>query len=411
MNKNSYNSEARSARISNTSATQLRLLDTPNSRTSLPGSSSKLELEPILSRSAFAGLKQEWDSFISKTQTPSPANSWDYLDVWWDVYVTEGYQPHLYVARDSAGGLVGAVPLMISQKGAFNGSRSSFRHLSLMGGLGELAGGPLELPACRGYEAEIGNAAAELILESLQGMWDVLYLYLVPHNSRSTNAMIKKLAMAGIPVKTLHSTSADLLPVTSSWNDYIQNQPIIIREEVRTVFEEAIETHSLELFRAGMEIPLERAYEELIRLSKLSNPTSGGGRSFGTPEMIDFHWKLAPRLIENDSLFFGLIKMDGKFVGGVYDIINNGRMWACHTFWDPEFEKAEVQKVLNIWSDKAAHDLGLKEIDYLPETASRGEDRAHYNRPLNIYEAACPKSMGGALFSLARGIDRFLQKK
>ncbi len=406
MNKNPGKLGLTEARMA---SRRFRVLDCPETKP-LNGSAPKLQLEAITTRKGFARLAGEWDTFLAKTQTPSPFISWDYLDVWWDIYGGKGFTPRLYIARDPQGMLIGAAPLMISQKGSFAGARSNFRHLSLMGGLAGSAGESLELPARRGYEIALGEATADLILDSFSGQWDVLYLCLVPHDSRSTNAMIRRLSQAGVAIKTVSSTASPILPITASWADHIQTRTSNEREELDRVFSDAINTHDLELLRVGKEIPLEVAYEQTIRLSSLHGE-NGQNRIFQTSEMVDFHWKLAPRLLERGRLFFGLVKMDGQFAGAVYDLIDNQKMWTYQTIWDPRFNGSNVELLLNTWSDMEAHDLGLCEIDHLSGQSSVRGDQARYTRTLNIYEATRPRSMGGVLFSFACGIDRLLQKK
>lgn len=389
---------------------ELRLLEFNESPQDLD-QSLKLKLEPVVTRDEFGMLKSEWDMFLFKTQTPSPFLSWDYLDVWWDVYGEKGFDFRFLIARDTEKNIVGAAPLMISQKGAFPGTRSNFRHLSFIGGLGDTTGESLELSALPGYEVLLGEAVAEHILRSMRGQWDVLYLSMIPHDSRSTNAMIKKLAEAGIVIKTVCSTASPILPITTSWEDYMSAQTVKVRERIAEAFTNGVDRSSdLELLRAGREIPLEVAYEEMIKLSKL-NKNHTFSRIFETALMIDFHWKLAPRLLEQDKLFFGLVKMEGQFAGAVYDFLDERKMWARQALWDPQFESRDIKLILNTWSDKTAFNRGLQEIDYLLGTSGRDLNETRYARTLNIYEASCPRSLGGTLFSLARGIDRLLQPK
>ena len=207
MNKNT---QPRSETGARKGTREFRLLEyTPQDE------SSGLNLEPVQTRAEFARLKDQWDQFLTKTQIPSPSLTWDYLDVWWDVYGEKGFEPKMYIARDSEGTLVGAAPLMISHRGAFHGTRSNFRHLSLIGCLGGSVGECLELPARAGYEVILGEATAHLILDDLKGQWDVLYLSMIPHDSRATNTMIMQLAKAGIAIKTVSSTASPILPINT----------------------------------------------------------------------------------------------------------------------------------------------------------------------------------------------------
>jgi len=369
-----------------------------------------LDFQPIKTREEFAKLENEWDDFLLNTQTPSPFLSWDYLDVWWEVYGEKGFNVKLYIARNSSGKLVGAVPLMISGKGAFSGSRSKFRHLAFMGGVGELAGESLELPASRGYEVAVGEATADLILESFKGQWDVLYLFLVPHDSRSTNAMISKLDHAGIPIKKISSLPSPILPINSSWEEYLQSRSRKTRSNVRRLIDKAEKNHSMKQLSVGKDISIEKGYEELVRLANL-RWGSVGSQAFHTPDFVDFHWKLAPRFIKKGMLSFELIELDGQCAGAVYDFIFNEKKWGYQVPWDPAFRSASAGNILHILSIKQAFEQGLNEIDFLPGDSGVKNTWSKYDRTLNIYEASCPRSIGGTLFSLVRGIDRILKQK
>jgi len=369
-----------------------------------------IKLEQIKTREQFQKLENEWDTFLLKTQTPSPFLSWDYLDVWWDVYGDKGFDIKLYITRDAGGRLTGAIPLMITQKGAFGGARSKFRHLAFMGGVGDLAGESLELPTLRGHEISVGKAAAGLISETFKGQWDVLYLYLVPHDSRSTNAMIRDLAYAGVPVKTVSSLPSPILPITSSWDDYMQSLSAKTRGNVRRARNKAIKNQGMKELKVGEDVPFEQAYEELVRLADLRwGPQASS--AFHTPEFIDFHWKLGPRFAEKGMLAFSLIELDGKYAGAAYDFVFDQKKWGYQIPWDPAFRSATVGNLLHALSIKNSFDQGLREIDFLPGDSGGKNTWAKYARPLNIYEAACPRSMGGTLFSIVRGIDRMLKQK
>lgn len=403
MNKNT---QPRPGAGGRTSPRELRLIEYNET-----ADTAEFSLVPVRTRAEFATLRDEWDAFLSKTQTPSPFLSWDYIDVWWDVYGEKGFEPRLLVSRDSEHNLVGAAPLMISQRGAFPGARSQFRHLSLIGSLGGTAGESLELPARPGYEALLGDAVAEYILGELQGKWDVLYLAMIPHDSRSTNTMLRTLAEAGVIVKTVSSSASPILPLTTTWSEHVSHREIKVRERIAEAFASgAGSADKLQLMRVGIELDLETAYEELIRLSRLSEGADFA-RVFETTDMVDFHWKLAPRLLEQDRLFFGLAKIDGEFAGAVYDFLDDRKMWARQALWDPKFVDDDIKLILNTWSDKAAFDRGLQEIDYLLGTCGRDAAETRYTRTLNVYEATCPNSLGGTMFKLARGIDRLLQPK
>ncbi|BDS05305.1 hypothetical protein NT6N_03450 [Oceaniferula spumae] len=369
-----------------------------------------VQLTPVSNREEFAALQSEWDAFILKTQSPSPFLNWDYLDVWWETYGDRGFDNKLYIARDSNGTLIGAAPLMISQKGAFPGARSKFRHLAIMGGVGDLLGECLELPALPGYEVALGEATAKLILEKFRGQWDVLYFYLVPHDSRSTNTMLRNLAKAGIGIKTVSSEKSPYLPINGSWDDACNERSKKTRDKIRKAYTSPRGKHKHKRLIVGQDIEFEKAYEELVRLSE-ARWGSDEIQAFHTPGFIDFHWKLAPRYLKDGRMFFGLIEIDGKIVGAVYDFIFNNSKWTYQMPWDPAYKNASVGVILNYWAMAHAHEAKLEAVEFLPGESGFKDRWAKYHRVFNIYEAACPRSMGGTLFSLARGIDRLLNQK
>lgn len=371
---------------------------------------SELTLERISTAAEFSALKNEWDEFHLGTQFPSPFLSWDYIDVWWDVYGDKGFDVKMYIARGANGNIVGAAPLMISRKGAFAGARSNFRHLSFLGGVGDQLSESLELPALPGYEVSLGEATAELILREFTGQWDVCYFYQVPKDSRSTNAMLRRLAGAGIGIKTVISEKSPYRPVRGTWDETVKSRSSSTREIISKTFTNPRNKYKHTRLTVGEHIGFENAYEELVRLAEL-RWGSEAVRAFHTPEFVDFHWKLAPRLLEKGQMMFGIIEIDGQYAGAVYDIIFNNIKWTYQLPWDPVFQHAKVGVTLSLWSVADAYERGLDAVDFLPGESGFKDRWATDHRILNTFEAACPRSMGGTLFSLARGIDRLLKNK
>ncbi len=368
-----------------------------------------LRLVRVSTREEFSTLEHEWDVLINSSQTPSPFMSWDYLDVWWQVYGSLGYDVHLYIARDENGKLIGAVPLMVTQRGAFPGARGKFRHLAFMGGVGEMLGESLELPALYGYERSIGKAAAKLILGTLQGKWEVLYFYLVPKQSISTNTMLKELSNAGIAVQTTHSLASPFLNTSNSnWEEYLSKRSKSFRKNVRYGESSATRKYGMKRIQAGKDISYRNGIKQLTRLSSLR--WGNDIKAFHTPEFIEFHNKLAPRFGEKNQLSFSFMELDGQIAGGLYDFVFDNKMWGYQAPWDSNFSKASPGFLLNVWSIRECFELGLREFHTLPGNTEYKEGWTDHQHTLNMYEAACPDGLGGALFTIARGIDRLLLK-
>jgi hypothetical protein len=368
-----------------------------------------IKLEAIVSREEFAALEHEWDDFLSKTQTPSPFQSWDYLDVWWTVYGQKGYDVKFYVARDSNGQLIGAAPLMISQKDAFPGARGRFRHLALMGGVGEMAGESLELPALAGYEQAIGEATADLISQSFKGLWDVVYFYLVPEKSSSVQTMLEKLSKYGITTKTTSSLPSPYLPVESSWDDHMKTRSSKFARKMRYIPSCAIRRYAMKQLVIDQDISLDDAMGHLVRLANERWGTES--KAFHTPEFIDFHKQLAPRFFAKGRLSFGVFELNGEVAAAAYNFIFDDKMWGYQCPWDTRFKAANAGNILHIWSAKTAFDMGLRELDTLPGNSGSKDEWTSDAHMLNIYEGACPGNLGGALFKIARKLDRLLKQK
>lgn len=364
----------------------------------------------VSTRDEFSTLEHEWDDLILNSQTPSPFMSWDYLDVWWSVYGGLGYDVHLYVARDEGGKLIGAVPLMVTQRGAFPGARGKFRHLALMGGVGEMLGESLELPARPGSERVIGKAAAELIVGTLQGKWEVIYFYLVPQQSVSTNTMIEELKEAGVAVQRTHSLASPFLKTAGeTWGGFISKKSKSFRKNVRQGESGATRKFGMRRIQVGEGISYRNGIKQLARLSELR--WGHKAQAFHTTEFIDFHNQLAPRFAKKNQLSFCFMELNGQIAGGLYDFVFDDKMWGYQAPWNAGFSKASPGFLLNVWSVRDCFELGLREFDTLPGDSSYKEGWTDHQHTLNIYEAACPVGLGGALFTIARGIDRLLLKR
>lgn len=190
----------------------------------------------------------------------------------------------------------------------------------------------------------------------------------------------------------------------------MQSHSAKMRANVRRNRNKAIRNHGMKELKVGEDVPFEQAYEELVRLAILRwGPLEA--QAFHTPGFVDFHWKLAPRFMKKGMLSFHLIEMDGKPAGAAYDFIFDQKKWGYQIPWDPAYRSSSLGNLLNVLSLKDSFDRGLREIDFLPGESGGKNDWAKYARSLNIYEAACPRSMGGTLFSIVRGLDRILKQK
>lgn len=372
--------------------------------------SSELRLVRVSTRAEFSTLEHEWDQLIEQMQIPSPFLTWDYLDVWWATYGNSGYDVQLFIARDENGQLIGAVPLMTTNRGAFPGARGRFRHLAFMGGVGEMLGESLELPAMRGYEKSVGEAAANLILGTLQGKWEALYFYLVPQQSVSTHTMMDRLKEAGIPIQRTYSLSSPYLETNGmSWDDYLASKSKSFRKNFRYSHNLSERRFAMKKLHVGEDISMKSAMDHLVRLATAR--WGAGAQAFHTPEFVTFHRKLAPRFHKKNRLMFHLIELNGEIAGAAYDFIYANKGWGYQAPWDQAFQKASPGFLLNVWSLKTSFDLGLKEFDMLPGDTNYKGDWTDNEHTLNIYEAACPRNLGGTLYSIARGIDRLLSGK
>lgn len=367
-----------------------------------------LDLEPV-TREEFACLEKEWDAFHVQTQIPSPFQSWDYLDCWWQTYGGSGYDVKMFVARDTSGQLVGAAPLMLTRKGAFPGNRGKFRHLAFMGGVGELLGESLELPALPGYERALGEATADLVATRFQGQWDAAYFYLVPETSVSANAMLTRLAHLGVAARPTSSLPSPYIAIDGTWDGHIAARPTKFARRVRYIQSYAVRHFDMKLNEVREASQVDRLIDHLVRLA--GERWGGESQAFHTPGFTAFHRAYAPRAFAKNKLACALLEMKGEVAGAAYNFIYANKMWGYQVPWDVRFKAGRPGNVLHIWSAKTAFDLGLREHDTLPGDAGYKDEWTTGSHTLNIYEAACPRTFGGTMFRLARGIDRILHHK
>lgn len=369
---------------------------------------SAIRLEPV-SQARFALLEVEWDDFHARTQVPSPFQSWDYLHCWWQVYGDKGYDVKMFIARDSDGKIIGAAPLMITRRGAFAGSRAKFRHLAFMGGVGELLGESLELPALPGYEQALGEATADLIVSSFSGQWDAMYFYLVPETSASTRAMLDRLATHGVATKKTHSLPSPCVTVDGTWDDHMAARPTKFASRVRYIRSYAQRRFDLKLHDVTDVAALDDAMDHLVRLAV--GRWGDEAQAFHTPDFIEFHRQFAHRFLAKGQLSFGLVEMKDEIAGAAYNFVYDDKMWGYQAPWDTAFKAARAGNLLHICTTQKTFAMGLREYDTLPGDSGYKDEWANSSHTLDIYEGAHPGSLGGTLFKMARRLDKILKHK
>ena len=112
-------------------------------------------------------LEQPWDELLRASAVDGVFLTWEHARTWWEFYGEGKMGLRVLVAEDEDGRLVGIAPLVIGP--GEPGVRASFRHLAIIGGLGDSLSEYLDLIIERGREIEVARLFEEYVNTSWRG--------------------------------------------------------------------------------------------------------------------------------------------------------------------------------------------------------------------------------------------------
>lgn len=350
----------------------------------------KPALHLITSPAEFFGLAPDWNAFLQRTRSDSVFLTWEYLSAWWEVYGKD-FELRIITARDASGALLGIAPLMVGRGHAF--PRRHFRHLTMLGGLGDSLAEYQDFLILPGWEAQLIPAFLNFIEDDLADDWEVMLIRDADERSPNLAPLLGSLAARGNHAVIIGSRPAPNIQLPDTWESFLAGKSKNFKKQFNNHWNRLHKSHRIQWLEAGNDLSVAAAMNIVANLNRLR--WGQRGDSFRSPEFTRFHEILAERFHERGWLFLRILRVDGEDAAARYDYVYQDKLWNFQNGWRPDLEKLSLGKLLIGYSVKYCIDQGLREYDFLGGTSEYKTSWATGARNLLRFEIANPRKRSG----------------
>lgn len=321
----------------------------------------------------FARLEREWNTLLSRSITDVPFLRSEYLRSWWHTRGGgEWPEAELWLGegRDAAGSLEGIAPLFRAR------SRDGRDALMLLGSI-EISD-YLDLIVAPASAAELAQGLLVAVEGSLPEGPGALDLYNIPEGSPMLAALEAAAGARGWAVNRERLQPCPVIPLPSSWDEYLGSLEKKQRHELRRKIRRAEEGPAPARLRlVGPNDDLVAATVSLLRLMSFEMRKT----SFLTDAMRRQFHATVQAAAENGWLQLAFLDVGPDVAAGYLNFDYRGRMWVYNSGIDPEYTSFSPGWVLLAHLIRWAIEQGRSEFDFMrgDEAYKRqlgGRDRA-----------------------------------
>jgi CelD/BcsL family acetyltransferase involved in cellulose biosynthesis len=333
-----------------------RMWRQPPSRDASGSRARSVTLDVVTGYSAFVALEGEWNDTVERARIPHPFLRHEWVRTWWDAFSTPACRLYIQVVRVD-GRIAAIAPLMRDAAPMYGipARRVRFIHND-------------HTPRTDVIVADHADTSYQAIWRALREdrePWDVLLLNQLERDSRTATTFDQFAATEGLRTGTWKSSDSPYLPLTGSFDDYLNRLPAKFRSNLRNRLSRLMKTGAVSFEVLTDRQSIEAAAEEAWRLE-----SSGWKRDAGTaiacdPAVRRFYTTLIERGANAGWLQLLFLKVGDRRIATSYGACFDQRLFLFKTGYDPEFATGAPFKILTSFAIQDACTRGLREVDFL----------------------------------------------
>jgi CelD/BcsL family acetyltransferase involved in cellulose biosynthesis len=352
-----------------------------------------LRVARVRSQEEFDALEPAWTDLLESSANPSVFLSWNWVKCWLDEYGPES-ESFVMTVRNDDGELCGIAPLAVTRD-------SSWHRLKRMTIIGQQPtyGEYLDVISRRGDEAAVATAVVDQICRPLSGNWDVLVILRMLAESATLPHLQAAFSDHGATCRVEAKPPSPTTRLAGDFDELLASRSGNFRQQFRNATNRLERLGKVQVLVAPADVPIDTAFEEMIRLHHLRWDRKGG---FTTEDRVRFNRAFSHRLAENDQLFLALMTVDGQTIAARYDFVFAGKMWCVQGGWDPEYRSIRPGTLMTGETIRWAIEHGLTEYDFLAGMHDYKLRWANDQRELVALTVANPRTIRGRAYGRLR---------
>lgn len=349
----------------------------------------------------FAKLQPYWDALLARSAVRTPFMTWDWVSLWLENHrgsfkLCVGVVENVWTGEPEA-----IAPLMIARPAA--GPRKALRHLTFIGAINEDASQGMDFIVPEGSESRLTPMLCRIFARNVMH-WDVIDLPTMHEESPNLPFIRQTLDGFVASGERAEAQNSYLMRLPASWEDQMALWKSKERTSYRSKWRKLMDGHGARYLQGGVDVPFDRAFEELWRLHGLR--FQGRHSCFLNESMRRHQQALIERWAQVGQVMLPLVEADGRIVAARYGFAMDGKYWSFQTGYDPGYSKLSVGILSLGWTAQCAIASGLYEIDHLPGEARYKSEWSTHTRRVVSLEAFNYLSLTGLMFRAIRAIKR-----
>ncbi len=270
----------------------------------------------------FKALQGEWNDLVRRSAFNTVFLTWEWQATWWrslgkgDLW--------LLAWREPSGMLVGLAPLYLN-------TEDGRRTLSLVG-CREVSD-YLDLIIAAGREAEVHDAFLTWLAGPDAPSWDVVDLCNLPETSQTHHRLVEAARRRGYAAETMQEDVCPIIPLPSSWDDYLAGLDKHQRHEVRRKMRRIAEEATPRWYIVGPEHDLRAEMDAFIALHQRSRREKG---EFMDETMQRFFHDMAQAMRDAGWLFLTFMEVNGVKAASLLCFDYHNSILVYNSGYDPE---------------------------------------------------------------------------
>jgi len=325
----------------------------------------------------FRALREEWNPLLRDSVSDTIFLTWEWQSTWWE-HLGKG-ELYLVAVRDG-GQLSGIAPLYLTL------TDDGLNELSVVGCRD--VSDYLDLIAASGQEEKVYGALLDWLGSDEAPTWDLADLCNIPATSPTHSLLAEMAAGRGYKVHTEVEDICPIIPLPSTWDEYLASLSKKQRHEIRRKIRRAEGGGQINWYIVNEERDLAAEVDAFIELHQKSHVDKD---EFMDDQMKGFFHAAAQVLYEAGWLQLAFMEINGNKAATMLNFDYRDSILVYNSGYDPhKYARLSPGIVLLSYCIQRAIELGRAEFDFL-----RGDEQYKFRfgaQPTEIYRLVIARS-------------------
>lgn len=361
------------------------------------------KLELIETTEAFERLRPHWDQLLDSSPVRTPFMRWDWVSQWWTLFQTD-HRLAIGAAWSAQGQLLALAPFVIGP--GTSAARKTLRHLSLVGGLGEVVAEGLDL-ICHPSHHHLLPDLLTHTFESIRSDWDTALFGFMDPTSPFYPVLRKTLHAHATQTEVINQQLSPIIRLKNhDWTSYLQQRSRSFRKKYKGLIRDSSAGYQVSLHTATTAEQARHGIETLMQLH--AQRWNAQQSLFLQPRTQTFHQHLAQIWCPANRAALLVLTFDGRPVAANYAFIDGHTLWDYQGGWSVADIDHSPAKLIMAENIRWALTHGIADYDMLPGDIAYKSKWTDEHRTVVDLVANNPASMRIKIFQSIRTIKNTL---